>query len=268
MLGINILGISLIIITLGGVLVTLRHFVKKIYLDNPFKYHGRITDAHHFFGRAALLQDIFENLTRGQNIFLFGEKGIGKSSILSMVCKHIYEQTISHHHAETFVYLDMQYINNQEEFFDALCIELGIPLCLPYELVRLLEGKHYIVCLDHIEKIAHTRFSRIAIVLRGLANSPNAPLTLVIASCLSAHKLAQVSKEMSPLINTCHLIEIPPFSLEEIRHFTELRLQSNEIKFTETDIQFLWKETQGHPRRLQKVAAELYQRRHFSRKLW
>jgi len=215
-----------------------------------------------------LLQEIFENLKRGQNIFLFGEKGVGKSSILSMVCRHIYEQTTSHNNAETFVYLDMQDIDSQEEFFDALCVELGIPLCLPYELVRLLEGKHYIVCLDHIEKITHARFSRIPILLRGLANSVNAPLTLVIASCLSVNKLSHISKDASALVNICHVIKVPPFSLEEIRHFADLRLQSSEVKFTEADIQFLWKETCGHPRRLQKIAAELYQRRSFSRKLF
>ncbi len=268
MLGTNTLGILLIIITFGGILVALRHVIKKFYLNNPFKYQGRITDVHAFFGRETLLQEIFDHLRRGQNIFLFGEKGSGKSSILSMVCKHIYEQSTSRNNAETFIYLDMQYVDNQEEFFDALCMELGIPVCLPYELVRLLEGKHYIVCLDHIEKISHARFSRIPLLLSGLANGINSPMTLVIASCLSSRQLSQISREASALTNICHAIQVPPFSLEEIRQFADSRLHSNEIKFTEADIQLLWQETDGNPRRLQKIAAKLHRQRSFSRKLF
>lgn len=225
---------------------------------NPFYDKGQITDPNRFFDREELLRIIFEGLARGDNLSLLGEAQIGKSSLLAMI-KQIGPQRLQLP-PEAFLSIDMQIIYQEEEFFEALCDELGMEPCRAFKLARALQGKRYILCLDEIEKMRKSNFTRdVREELRGLAGSPVSPLSLVIASRSPLSDLFPDAPGMtSPLANICQNIDIPPFSSADARKFLQHRLEGTGISFTERQINDVIRKTEGHPAKLQDEAAKLY----------
>lgn len=156
---------------------TVRQSLSPRILINPFGKVGRITNPADFFGREELLRQIFEELDKGSNRSIVGESQVGKSSLLSMVC--ILGPDRLKLSPSAFVYLDMQGIHDENDFFEALCDALGIPTCRGFRLVRALRSKRYIVCLDEVEKMTKDRFTGDEREeLRGLADGADAPLKL------------------------------------------------------------------------------------------
>src|SRR5262245_25439984 len=148
---------------------------------NPFGYVGRITDPALFFGRDDLLRQIFEELEKGCSNSLVGEARMGKSSTLAMICK-LGPKRLSLP-SDAFIYLDMQVVHDEHDFFEAICDSLRIAACRGFKLARTLRGKRYILCLDEIEKLTKEQFSgNEREELRGLADGSDAPFKLVIAS--------------------------------------------------------------------------------------
>jgi hypothetical protein len=228
-------------------------------LSNPFGKTGRIAKPEDFFGREDLLEHLFESLNQGGNLSLVGEDQIGKSSILSMICH--WGSKRMQLPSEAFIYLDMQNIHNENEFFEALCDRLGISVCRGYNLAKALSGKRYIVCIDEVEKMTRKEHFSGAEreELRGLAGGDSTPLSLVIASRSPLDRLFPGSDSMtSPLYNICRQINVEPFSPDVARAFITTRLKGTGIFFTESQINQLIEETQGHPARLQQAAADLY----------
>ncbi|MGK7901122.1 MAG: CHAT domain-containing protein [Hormoscilla sp.] len=231
---------------------------------NPFGKKGRITNPKEFFGRKELLDELFEKLARGVNCSLVGESEIGKSSILSMVCHWGPEKIgLPRLPPDAFIYLDMQIIHHEDQFFQALCDELKIETCRGYELARALRGKRYILCIDEIEKMTRqehfTGDERSE--LRGLAEGDNAPFKLAIASRSPLNALFPDSDDMtSPLDNICRQLNVGPFSEKEAREFLNHRLRGTGVFFTDREIDELVQKSECHPARLQEAAAELYDR--------
>lgn len=228
-------------------------------LSNPFIKIGRITKPEDFFGREDLLDRLFESLHYGGSYSLVGEDQIGKSSILSMVC--CWGPDRLQLPSEAFIYLDMQNIHNEDEFFQALCDHLGVSLCRGYNLAKALSGKRYIVCIDEVEKMTKKEHFSGAEreELRGLAGADSTPLTLVVASRSPLDRLFPGSDSAtSPLYNICRQINVEPFSPDVARAFLTTRLKGTGIFFTESQINQLIEETKGHPGRLQQAAADLY----------
>jgi hypothetical protein len=138
---------------------------------NPFGDKGRIENPSRFFEQKKLLNKVFCELEKGTSLSLIGNKQTGKSSLLY----HISEKE------PHFIYLDMQTVHDEGDFFKALCSEMDIPESRGYALHRALQGKHYVLCLDHIERMTNKLFSGDEqIELRGLAGSQDAPLTLIL----------------------------------------------------------------------------------------
>ena len=154
---------------------------------NPFGDRGRIHDPARFFDREDLLRQIFEELNKGVNISLVGESALGKSSVLSMIClQGQTPQTVQQFgnlSGLQWVYLNMELVENEDEFYEALCDELGIETCRGYKLTRALRQQRSVLCLDEVEKMAWQNFTiNVRSHLRGLADGPDSPLKLVIAS--------------------------------------------------------------------------------------
>ncbi|RCJ30609.1 hypothetical protein A6770_21220 [Nostoc minutum NIES-26] len=173
--------------------------------ENPFGLRGRITDPTKFFNREELIRQIFEELSKGSNLSLVGETQIGKSSILSMICQWGAERLQLP--SEAFIYIDMQIIHNELEFFEALCEKLKIDNCRGYKLARNLRGKRHILCIDEIEKMTcKESFTwNLRSELRGLAGDSDSPLSLVIASRSPLKDLFDdCSNETSPLAGICN----------------------------------------------------------------
>jgi hypothetical protein len=160
----------------------------------------------------------------------------------------------------TVVYLNLEWIEDEDDFYDALCDELGIESCRGYKLTRALKGKRYILCLDEIEKMAWEGFTvKLRSQLRGLADGPDAPLKLVIASRSPLARLFPDSQELdSPLAGICRQIDVKPFAPAVAREFLIQQLEGTSISFTEAQIAELISKTSGHPAKLQDEAAQLF----------
>jgi hypothetical protein len=230
---------------------------------NPFGDIGRITDPTRFFDRKELLRQIFEELRKGCNVSLVGESQIGKSSVLSMVCIQGPERL--NLPPEAFVYQSLQTVDDEDEFYEALCDALSIEKCRGFKLSHALQGKHYVLCLDEMEIMTEEEFGftiRVRRHLRGLADGPDAPLKLVIASRSPLSRLFPDSPELdSPLAGICRQLDVGPFSPDVARAFLAYRLRGTGLSFDESEITLLLAESGSYPARLQRAAADLYRRK-------
>jgi hypothetical protein len=233
--------------------------------NNPFGNRGRISEAQQFFGRQALLQQIFEELRQGTSVSLVGDAGTGKSSILAMICRRGPDELSLE--PEHFIYIDMQSISNEGKFFEALCEKLGFDQPLRgFSLARKLQGQRYILCLDEIERIANWQsFTADEYEeLRALADGADAPFTLVVASRSPLDVVFDddnVSTRTSPLHSLFNIsLCVKAFTLQETIDFLNIQLQGSAIQFSVYDKSALYDQTQGNPARLQAAAADLYRR--------
>ena len=228
---------------------------------NPFGRRGRIDDPAEFFGREELLRRIFEELGKGCNLSLIGEREIGKSSLLAMIKRQGNQKLVLS--SGTILHIDMQNIHGEDDFFEALCDELTIDTCRGYKLARKLRGNRHILCLDEIEKMRRDSFSAdVRSELRGLSDGMSTPLTLVIACSTPMDELFPDKRgEVSALANICSPLDVTPFSRAEARDFLETRLRGTGVIFSDDEIAELLEQSQRHPGRLQQRAAELYRRK-------
>jgi hypothetical protein len=227
---------------------------------NPFGRIGRIDDVAAVFGRDDLLRRLFEELSKGVSVSLVGERQIGKSSLLSLVRQlgpaHL------HLPPESFIYLNMQIVDDENDFFEALCAEMNLPPLRGSKLARALRGKQFVVCLDEVEKMSNTAgFSGAEREqLRGLADG-GAPLRLVIASSVPLERLFPDSEgKTSPLANICQKLDVAPFTPKLAREFLSARLEGTGVCFSDEEIDRLLRQSNGHPARLQRAAGEVFER--------
>jgi hypothetical protein len=234
---------------------------QAVTAPNPFGDTGRITDPDRFFGREELLRQIFEELGKGVNLSLVGESQVGKSSLLSMVCALGPERIDPP--PETFAYLSLEWVDDEDDFYEALCDALGIETCRGYQLTRALRDKRYVLCLDEMEKMTWDGFTvRVRSQLRGLADGPAAPLKLVIASRSPLAYLFPDSTELtSPLAGICRPLDVGPFPPNIARAFLAHHLRGTGVTFTGSEITALLAESGGHPAKLQRAAADLYRQK-------
>lgn len=229
-------------------------------VGNPFGRVGRIDDTAAIYGRDDLLRRVFEELAKGMSIALVGDRQVGKSSLLTLVRKLGPERL--HLPPEAFIALNMQLVDDESDFFEALCAEMGLEPMRGSKLARALRGRQFIVCLDEVEKMANAAaFSGAEREqLRGLADG-GSPLRLVIASSTPLERLFPDSEgQTSPLANICQKIDVPPFSPKLAQSFLLNRLEGTGVRFSDAEIEALIRSSGGHPARLQRAAAELFER--------
>jgi hypothetical protein len=231
--------------------------------DNPFGDRGCIRDPKRFFDRQDILQHIFAELRKGSSLSLVGESQIGKSSILEMI-KHWGPQELNKP-LQYFISIGMENIQNENDFFEALCDKLGFSQTLRgYRLKRAIGENQWVVCIDEIEKMTDRKcFSGAErSELRGLADGADAPLSLVIASRTDLHTLFNDDpRKTSPLASVCQMLRVGTFSLTTSKDFLLDRLKGNSIQFSLEESERLYHQTKGHPARLQAAAADLYRER-------
>ena len=164
------------------------------------------------------------------------------------------------------MYLNLQRVQNDEDFFTALCYETGLQEDLRgYRLGRELEkqaaGQTFVVGLDEIECLSAEQFTRGSRdTLRGLADSADSPLTLLIASRAPLDTLFPDSTTgSSPLAGICQVTTLPPFTFEETVRFLEGR--AGRGFFTTAEMEAIWRESGGNPRRIQELAEKAYRRK-------
>ena len=240
----------------------------NISYNNPFiPLHGKIDDPRFFFGREREIMRVFEMLNSGISVAIIGERAIGKSSLLQAIYRQAPTQL---RHPRQPIYLNLQNIFDEDDFYDALCGEAGIKTVKGYQLQRALESNRLLLLLDEFEKMIWDGFTnRVRGQLRGLAEGINAPLRLVIAVGTSLDTLFYDS--LDNMVSPFQGIFIEDFLSrwdDEISHkFILSRLQApwlipvpQPVIFTEAEITGLIGESGGHPQKLMQLCYQTYAR--------
>lgn len=232
---------------------------------NPFiPLNGRLEDLQPIFGREKEIQRIFEVLNSGSSVVLIGEEGIGKSSVLCAIC----HEAQSHLQLpRQVVALDLNHVHNEDDFYSALCYEIGIPESRGgYQLTRNLRSHAHkvLLALDNLGKITGDGFTlQVRDQLRGLAEGSHAPLKLILVASEPLEHLfndSQNGGKTSPLAGICQEENIKPWNEATVRAFIANRLAPTPIRFTEEEIFELLENSRGHPRLLTQLCHKTYKR--------
>jgi hypothetical protein len=230
--------------------------------DNPFiPQTGKVDDPQLFFGRDREIRRVFEVLNSNNSVALIGEEGIGKSSLLSAICQQAENLLLS---ARKPIYLDLNGVRDEDDFYTALCEEVGILKSEGYMLTRALKKHRVLLAIDNVGKMTWEGFSRqVRDHLRGLAEGQNAALQLILAATQPLDKLFNDSQDegnTSPLAGICQEENIKPWDEAIAGAFIKARLAMTSVRFTEEEISQLVQESGGHPRRLMKLCYQNYAR--------
>jgi GTPase SAR1 family protein len=233
-------------------------------IRNPFiPRNGRVEDSQLFFGREREMQRVFEVLNSGSSVALIGEEGMGKSSLLWAICQQAKNRLQPPRQS---VFLDLNEIDNEDDFYSALCHEVGIAECTGYMLTRNLKAhkNKVLLALDNVGKMTWQGFTRgVRDKLRGLAEGSNAPLKLILAATEPLNDLFNDSHDdgkTSPLAGICQEEHIQPWDETTMRNFIASRLTGSSVSFTEEEIVQLVQESGGHPRKLMQLCYRNYAR--------
>jgi AAA ATPase domain len=235
--------------------------------NNPFiPQHGKIDDSRFFFGREREIRRVFETLNSGSSVAIIGERAIGKSSLLQA----IYRQAPTElRHPRQPIYLNLQNVYDEHDFYDALCGEAGIETAKGYQLQRALESRRFLLLLDEVEKMTWDGFTnQVRSQLRGLADGTDVPLRLVVAACTSLDTLFPDSQDKnmtSPFKGICIEENLKQWDDKISRNFIVSRLQADWLKpvtepvsFTEAEIAGLIAESGGYPQKLMQLCYQTY----------
>ncbi|MEA5622184.1 ATP-binding protein [Nostoc sp. UHCC 0251] len=229
---------------------------------NPFvPFNGRVEEKYLFFDRGGEIWQVFEVLNSGSSVVLIGEEGIGKSSLLWMICQ---EAETRLNVKRQPVFLDLNLLHNESQFYSDLCYKIGIPESKDYQLTRNLRSCKILLAIDNVGKLTGEGFTRnIRDYLRGLAEGSNAPLKLILAATEPLNNLFNDSQDQgntSPLAGICQEEYIHPWDEATMCAFIINRLARTSVSFTEEETIKLIHESGGHPRKLMQLCYRTYWR--------
>jgi len=231
-------------------------------LANPFvPQQGRVDNLELFFDRERELRRVFEILNSGSSVALIGEEGIGKSSLLWKVCQ-LAESCL--HSPRESVFLDLNEVDDEDDFYSALCDKVGISESKGYRLSRNLRDRRILLAIDNVGKMTWVGFTRgVRDRLRGLAEGSNAPLKLILAANEPLDDLfndSQDESKTSPLSGICQEENLKPWDEATARTFIKARLAMTSVRFPKEEIIQLVQESGGYPRRLMQLCYQTYAR--------
>jgi hypothetical protein len=239
----------------------------SICVSNPFiPIQGLVDNPQLFFGREKEVKRIFETLNSGSSVAIIGERQIGKSSLLMEISRQA--KTLLLQPREP-IYLNLQDIHDDDDFYQFLCDSVGIDFCKGYRLSRNLQNHRLLLIIDELEKMTWDGFTNnIRGQLRGLAEGMNAPLRLVVAASTSLDKLFPDSQDIgmtSPLTGVCIEYQLNRWDEQTSRNFIASRLNSPLLKpeyqtitFTEDEITELINQSEGHPQKLMTLCYQKF----------
>lgn len=229
---------------------------------NPFvPLAGIVDNAQQFFNREQEIERIFDVFNSGGSVAVIGEEAIGKSSLLKAICRQAESRLDSPRQP---VYLDLNGICDEDDFYGALCHEVGIPESKGYRLTRELRSHRLLLALDNLGKITCQGFSHhVRDQLRGLAEGSDAPLRLLLSATKPLDSLFEDSQDgnkTSPLAGICQEEHLEPWNETTTRAFIAARLALTAVQFTEEEISQQVQESCGYPQRLMQLCYQTYSR--------
>jgi Cdc6-like AAA superfamily ATPase len=239
------------------------------FINNPFQpLNGCVDESHLFFGRTKEIKRIFETLNSGSSVAIIGERQIGKSSLLMEISRQAQTQLLQ---SRKPIYLNLQHIHDEDDFYQALCDHAEIELSQGYPLARNIKNHRLLLMLDEVEKMTWDGFTNnIRGQLRGLAEGSNAPLRLVVAGCTRLDQLFPDSQDIemtSPFRGVCTEYQLNRWDEQTICNFIKSRLNSPLLKpeyqtiiFTEDEIIELINNSKGHPQKLMALSYQTFNR--------
>ena len=203
-------------------------------------------------------------LNSGSSVAIIGEGGVGKSSLLKAIAQRAGQYLEK---PRKSIYIDLQHIQSDDDFYTALCEEVGIEFCRGYQLQKNLKLHRILLLLDVVENLSYDWFTnQLRSQLRGLAIDSGPPLRLVIAASKSLDILFPDSGDKtSPFENICLVQHLKPWNEKTIRSFIEARLQADflkleyqGIKFGEDEILQIIESSKGYPGKVMRGCYELF----------
>jgi DNA-binding Xre family transcriptional regulator len=232
--------------------------------NNPFiPQHGKIDDPRFFFGRGREIRQVFETLNAGSSVAIIGERAIGKSSLLHAIYREAPNQL---RYQRKPIYLDLQIVCDETDFYRTLCHKAGIEKAKGSDLSRALESNPLLLLLDEVENMKWDGFTNpTRSLLRGLTEGFNPPLRLVVAAETSLDILFPGKNMTSPFKG--HEETLKQWDDQISRKFIISRLQADwltpidkPVNFTEAEIAELIAESGGHPQKLMTLCYQTYDR--------
>ena len=228
---------------------------KRLYAPNPFTSRKGITKSWAFFNREDEQSTIRDYLYNGQNCQIVGPRRIGKTSLLFQVERVIaeWEKTA------VIAYLDQH---------DANCHKLSGWLKLVSEKFRwtppatnlseftmhvermLSRNLLPILCLDEFEDFTRRRDEFNRDFFTNLRHCGNQGMAIITSSQAQLNELTDPDDPTSPFYNTFPLLELGPFTDEDVEDFLNL-LRPNLQPFEPEEKKVIRDFAKGHPLALQ-----------------
>jgi hypothetical protein len=241
----------------------------NINYNNPFfPLSGRIDKPQFFFGRKREIRAVFDTLNSGSSVAIIGERAIGKSSLLQAIYREAPNQL---REPRKPIYLNLEDVYDEDDFYGALCRLMGIEKAKGTELSRALDSPQFrfLLLLDEVENMIWEGFTnQVRNQLRGLANRSDAPLRLVVAASTPLNVLFPDSQDKkSPFQGICLEENLKQWDEKTSREFIASRLQADwltpvaqPVSFTEAEIAGLIAESGGYPQKLMQLCYQTYDR--------
>lgn len=158
--------------------------------------------------RTDLLQNIFDSLNSHSSVALVGDPGVGKTALLRNV-EYLSSEYLNSKRRP--IYLNLAQIDDESDFYFALCSSVEIEECRGYKLVQALASKRILLLIDEMGQLTKKGFTaQLRSQLRGLSIGRNSPLQLVITARSPLHRLFIDDGVVSPLSNIFKEIVVPP----------------------------------------------------------
>jgi Cdc6-like AAA superfamily ATPase len=229
---------------------------------NPFfPTNGAIEDFRFVHGRDKDIKQVFECLNSGGNVAVTGDRGIGKSSLLKAICQQVKTRLDIPREP---IYLNLQNINGDDEFYKTLCDLVGVEFCKGYKFIRNLQGRRLLLIIDQIENFSQNGLSHyVQCDLKGWSDQANGPTKLFFGSDISLDKVFPQLPKIIPssLAGICFEHKLGKWDKDTARDFINSRLNcfvDTTITFEENEISELIDASEGHPQKLMESCHRLF----------
>lgn len=237
-----------------------------------FSNRNMITNPDEFFGRENELRILFGRLANLQSCDVYGERKIGKSSLLYYIFKTAQErlgddyvvayidmQDAKNHNVESFLRNSLNELScNSDDIISSNSLNQNL-IAFSESIKELKMKKNPILLIDEFERLAKKReFNNdVFDTLRSLGN--NGDIAYVTASLNSLKTLCEMGQFTSPFYNIFSEVRLVKFTPDETNIFLSIRSES--FGFNEREIEFISEVANHHPLHLQIACYHVFENR-------